>query len=514
MSFFSGNFAHQFRLSLRTALLGPQVLAFLPALTLIGYWWGGERAMLYMALLLPVLFAVSGLFSGSGSLLDARDGATKLRLRKAAVHALDQYLSVEKETGRATAALVINIDDFHQVEENYGARAASSILLQIAERLQYALRDNDILVRLNGDRFGVALTPMRRVDLETLIQLAARLQSAAAEPYSVDATRIYITISVGFCTTARLNARSGEMMLQSAESAVTAAAAQGAGSIRAYSPEIKRRALALKVIHDGAASALERGEIVPWFQPQISTDTGRITGFTAIARWEHPEQGAILPADFMSTLINLGASNRLWEIMLNQSLLALQEWNRGNEMVGTVSIQFSHDNLSDPKITEKLQWELDRYEQDASGLRIEIIEEIIAESNNDVVVKNIAALAAMGCLIDVSDFGTGHASIAKLRQFSIDRVKIDRSFIARVDRDRDQQNMVAAVLTMSEQMGLSTLADGAETVGEHAMLAQLGCQNVQGLSVAKPMPFAQTIDWIKAHGSKLPNAVQLGRKAG
>ncbi|MFV2002969.1 MAG: putative bifunctional diguanylate cyclase/phosphodiesterase [Paracoccaceae bacterium] len=496
------------------ALMGPQTLAFLPAVTLAGYWFGGEGFLIFLALLLPAVFALGGMFSGTGpAWADARDGETELRLRGSAERALGQILANEQATGKTTAAIAVSLDDFVSVERQFGRKAATMILKQAGERLTYALRETDAIVRLSGPRFAVALGPIRRADLETLIQLSARLQSAIAEPFSLDATRIYVTASVGFCLPGRAPDRSGTALLECAEDALETAISHGAGSIRAYSAETKRRAADRLALHSEIAGAMDTGQVRAWFQPQISTHTGEITGFEALARWEHPERGTILPMDFVPALAGLGLQARLCEIILGQSLLALRDWDRAGHTVPGVSVNFSGDELSNPKLSEKVRWELDRFDIAPARLCVEILEDVIAASEEDVIVRNILALSELGCSIDLDDFGTGHASIASIRRFAVDRIKIDRSFITRVDRDRDQQNMVAAILTMAERLEIDTLAEGVETIGEHAILAQLGCGHVQGFSVARPMPPEATLDWITRHNQKLSTAPLLGKKA-
>jgi EAL domain-containing protein (putative c-di-GMP-specific phosphodiesterase class I) len=130
-----------------------------------------------------------------------------------------------------------------------------------------------------------------------------------------------------------------------------------------------------------------------------------------------------------------------------------------------------------------------------------------------MVTRNIAGLVELGCRIDLDDFGTGQASIAAIRRFSVSRIKIDRSFVSKADSDPEQQKLIGAILSMAEQLDLETLAEGVETVGEHALLAQLGCHHVQGFGIARPMPFEQTIDWVRAHRTKLRAAPRIGRGA-
>ena len=158
--------------------------------------------------------------------------------------------------------------------------------------------------------------------------------------------------------------------------------------------------------------------------------------------------------------------------------------------------------------------ELDRFDLSPDRLNVEILETVIALSPDDTITRNIKLLSDLGCQIDLDDFGTGHASLSSIRRFAVQRIKIDRSFVTRVDRDAEQQRMVAAILMMAEKLGLETLAEGVETAGEHATLAQLGCGHVQGFGIALPMPFEQTALWIRSHVSKLQKPPEIGRQTG
>ncbi len=484
---------------------GPQVLMFVPAAMLGGFWLVGEEAMIFLALLFPALFALAGMFSGTGPAWgEAMDGETGLAMRGKAEKLLTTTLMAEEQTGRSAAAIALQIDEIEAVESQFGPAAAAKLRRMAADRIASATRDTDIVVRLGEHRFGVAVGPMKRADLETLIQLSARLQSEIAEPFPIDGARVFVTASVGFCLPGRAPSRQGPVMLECAEAALNEALLNGHGMIRAYSPELVRRQIERDEISDEIETALEAGQIVPWFQPQVSTDTGQITGFEALARWEHPTRGIIPAREFLPTLVDKGFENRLSEIILAGSLAALKTWDEAGFDVPTVSVNFGAARLADPKACDKIQWELDRYEIAADRLCVEITEDVIASAHDDVNVNNIVRLADMGCKIDLDNFGTGHASIANIRRFTIHRIKIDKSFVTRVDRDRDQQNMVAAVLTMAERLSLDTIAEGVETTGEHAMLAQLGCGSVQGHTVCRPVSLDSSKAWITQYQAKLP----------
>ena len=504
-----------FQNRMRAALIGPQTLAFLPALTLGAYWFGGEGLLLFCALILPAAFAITGLFSGTGPAWnEPRDRDTRLHLRSVAERAISETLADTATSGKTTAAIALELDEFDELERQYGSRAASAILHQVGERLCGMLRENDHVVRLDGPRFAIALGPVRRADLEVLIQLASRLQSAISDPFSVDATRIFLTASVGFCLPSQAKRASGPVMIGCAERALSVALHTGPGAVRAYSPELEKLDQQRDALHNDVESALASGEIVPWFQPQVSTDTGEITGFETLARWIHPAEGVIYPGDFLPAIEALGLSEKLCMTMVSRALAALRQWDRAGLSVPMVAVNFSSAELSNPKLTEWIKWELDRYELSPERLCVEILEDVIAVSDDDVIIRNIQALAELGCRIDLDDFGTGHASIASIRRFSVNRIKIDRSFITRIDRDREQQNMVAAILTMAERLGIDTLAEGVETIGELALLAQLGCGHVQGFSIAKPMPFEDSEKWIVERREKMPKTPPVGRKTG
>ncbi|MBC7736015.1 MAG: EAL domain-containing protein, partial [Candidatus Saccharibacteria bacterium] len=200
-----------------------------------------------------------------------------------------------------------------------------------------------------------------------------------------------------------------------------------------------------------------------------------------------------------------GLSSRLGEVMVYNALMALTRWDKAGFKIPTVAVNFSKSELRSPGLASKLKWELDRFDLPPERLTVEILETVVADGDNDVVVANIAAISQMGCGVDLDDFGTGHASITSIRRFAVRRIKIDRSFVTRVDEDREQQKVVSAILSMAEQLGMQTIAEGVETPEEHAILAQLGCRHVQGFSIARPMPVDETMDWISR---------QLARKAG
>lgn len=505
----------QLRHQILPVLMGPPILAFLPAVTLGTFWLGGEAALVIASLGLPLLFAFVGAFGDRTSLMGVpRDNVTGLLLREGFETVIQQVYEETARSQQRSACFMLELDDFKELIERHGQDAADLVAHQTGERIRSALRAPDTVARIGDSRFAVCLMPVRQLDLELCIQLAGRMQSAVEDPVSLDGASIYMTCSVGFCLNRRAPGPDGASWQAAAAEALADAQRSGPSGIRAYSAEIHRRSRARSDLRDEAAAALENGQIQPWFQPQISTDTGKITGFEALARWTHPVHGLLPTEMFLPAIEEAGLMERLGQVILYHALTAIKAWDSAGADVPRVGVNFASDELRNPSLVERIRWELDRFELTPDRLVVEILESVMSNTPDDTITRNIVGLGDLGCRIDLDDFGTGHASIASIRRFAVTRIKIDRSFVMKADRDPEQQRLIGAILTMAERLDLETLAEGVETVGEHALLAQLGCDHVQGFGIGRPMPFGQTLDWIAAHQAKLHDVPKIGRETG
>ncbi len=498
----------------RSLVTGPQALAFMPAMALAAFWIGGEAWLIIVALALPLIIALASRGADGSVAHSERDPSPPEESMDALNRALEAAMSGATRTGRSTGCIMLAVDDLRDLLDRHGLGATETIMLRLAARITSSLREGDRVVRLPGGEFGIAIAPMRHLDLESAIQMAGRLQLSVEEPLSLDATTVYLSCSVGFCLASRNPGSGSSDLLDAARAALSDAQQNGPSAIRAFNERMRVSRARESLLADEAAAALEAGLIVPWFQPQISTDTGLITGFEALARWQHPERGLISPTEFLPVLEQSGQLERLGEVMLYHALTALRSWDAAGLDIPRVGVNFANEELHNPKLLDKIRWELDRFNLPASRLSVEVLETVVAAAPDDTVSRNINGLAKLGCVIDLDDFGTGHASISSIRRFAVARIKIDRSFVLKVDRDPEQQRIVNAILTMADRLDLDTLAEGVETLGEHAMLAQLGCGHVQGFGIARPMPFDQTADWIRNHNAKLQQAPTIGRSAG
>ncbi len=507
--------ADRFPDTLRAALFGPPLLAFVPALSLAAYQFGGETALVWAALATPATIAMlRWLPLASRGSADARDAATGLPLAGAARRALDRNIAASQDGSAQTAALAIEIDDGPALFSRVGETATTELLKGIADRLSGVLRTGDVLARNGSHGFVLSLALTRRLDLESLVQLAARLQRSLADPLPLGGQGIHVTLCIGFCLPQRSEDRTGKACLDAALAALDEARRNAPGAIRSFTPDLQARRRPAAGLEEALVHAFASAQIGAWFQPQLSTDTGAISGMEALARWHHPKHGVLLPGDFLPAIEALGLQRRLTEVILDDVLTALRHWDEGGFDVPSVAVNMSAADLTDPMLPERLRWELDRHDLTPERLGIEVLETVIAGHGDEVVIRNLAALADMGCRIDLDDFGTGHAAIASIRRFRVGRIKIDRSLVTRIDSDPDQRTILSAILELAQRLGVDTLAEGVETRGEHALLAQLGCRHVQGFSIARPMPFEDAAAWMSRHRGRQAGALWPNREAG
>ncbi len=481
-----------------------KILALLPLLALLAVQLGGEAALAGLAVALPLAVLAFGRKGGP-----ADSGAMSDQV----IARLDATLAEVKASGGTTGCLVIQFDDAAHLCDRLSRARQSEVLSACVARLRGALRPGDLLYTLEDGSLAVALAASPRLDLEIMVRIAARLQLVAQQPVTLATGPVQVTCSIGFCVAQQLSQPSGRALLDAAQVAGDEASACRPGAIRGFSAELARARADRDGLRAGFAGAVDRGEIRAWFQPQVSTDSGEVTGIEALARWQHPDRGCLAPGAFLPALEGSDLMELLGQTMLTQSLATLAEFDRKGLMIPTVAVNFSAQELRDPHLPERLGWTLDRFQLAPSRLTVEVLESVVAGDGEDIIAANIGRIAAMGCNVDLDDFGTGHASITAIRRFALNRLKIDRSFIRDVDQNRDQQNLVTAILSLAERLGLATLAEGVETPGEHALLAQLGCGHVQGYVIARPMPVDDLAAWLAAHRETRAQALRIDVKA-
>lgn len=432
--------------------------------------------------------------------------------RSGVIRALDRAL--DQAPGSVLLALSVQMDDNPGVADRFDAADQSRLHDIISDRLTDALGAGEKIGAFNTCAFALTVDPREAVTMESTIHLSRRIQQALGKPIDIAGERLFMSFSIGFCLSDRVTHRTGAQMVSASHVALLEARRHGPAAIRSYSTKMQERIDERAQLDRELTDALENGQIQAYFQPQVSAQTGEITGFETLARWVHPERGIVPPFEFLPVLEKSGRMPDLGRVMLRDALSALQHWRNRGMTVPRVGVNFATAELRDPSFVERVEMELDRFGLTADCLAIEVLETVVADKSDTIIIDNLSGLARLGCCIDLDDFGTGHASITNIRRFSIERIKIDRSFVSGVDQDPEQQEMVATIIDMAQRLGLDTLAEGVENEEERDVIAQMGCGHLQGFGIARPMAMGETDQWITTYNANRLGLTPLRRQGG
>jgi diguanylate cyclase (GGDEF)-like protein len=492
------------------ALARIDVLALFPLTALVAIWLGLDDLVLLTAFLLPALLALRTLGAAF-----VGDHAPDLRGDVSGRRAILDAIGAAVERGeQASACILLQIDDWDSLTDRWGLEAAGDITARCGDRIATALRPGDVVARLADARFGIVLQPSRSLRLGTREAIVERLRAVLSEPVTVDGTTTRLSVSAGHAAMIREAGDPAAATLRAAEAALAEALRHGPNAVRAFAPAMLQQRRARADLAAEVDSALETGQIRPWFQPQIHANTRVISGFEALARWHHPERGLLGPADFLPAIDDAGRMDALGRVMLSDALDALRQWDGAGLRVPTVAINLSAGELRNPALADHVKWEVDRFDIAPGRLTVEIPETLATRADDDSVIAGIAALGRHGIALDLDDFGIGQASLHAIRRFGIARIKIDRSFIAGLEHNADRQAMVTAILSMARHLGVQTLAEGVEDAATLALLVQMGCDHAQGFHIAAPMPLDETVAWATRHNETLARPSAIGRRAG
>ncbi|EAR52455.1 diguanylate cyclase, putative [Oceanicola granulosus HTCC2516] len=465
-------------------------IALVAALMAIAAWLVLQQpALLAAAFLLPAMLAI-----GSDGRLRAQeaDALTGLLRHDGLCRVLDA-----EDGAHTRGALVLEMDGWQALEERLERAELDRLLAVLGQRLRLAVRGGDHCARFEGPTFAVGLPPSPDLGAAAAERLARRVQEVLAQPLRLGDDAFRPSLSLGLalsCDGARADAAA---LLQAARLAQIEAARAGPGEVRRYGPNMQERVARREVMVRDLSRALAAGEIGVQFQPQIELASDAVTGFEALARWTSAELGPVPPPEFLAAARQAGLVERLGQTILDEALRALAGWDAVGLPVPAVAVNLSAEELRDPGLVDRVAFTLARHDLAPGRLTIEVLETVVSEPDG-AAAETLHALARLGCRIDLDDFGTGHASITSIRRFPVDRIKIDRSFVASVDTEIEQRGMMEAILTMADRLGLDTLAEGVETPEELAALRELGCRQAQGFLIARPMPAEAARAWLES----------------
>jgi len=392
------------------------------------------------------------------------------------------------------AVLHVDVERFGEVNETLGHDRGDELLTQLASRLRSALRDGSVLARLDADEFGV-LVP--GVGVEQARAVATRVRAAADAPFQLSGVPVGVELSAGIAA-APAHGSTAEALLQHADVALSLAKRQRSG-YAVYDPAFDTRDTERLTLLGELRDALEREELVLFFQPRARLDSGEIRAVEALVRWQHHERGLLGPGAFVPAAEHTGLIRPLGRYVLERALRQQVAWRReGIDL--EVGVNLTMVDLLDAALPDEVAALLRREGVQASRLVAEITESSLMSDPvrvHDVVTR----LSALGVRIAVDDFGTGYSSLAYLSRLPVDEIKIDRSFVQAMTERPEDASIVASIVDLARNLGLACVAEGVETQAHWDALRRLGCDHAQGYLLGKPMPADALADLVRARAA-------------
>jgi diguanylate cyclase (GGDEF)-like protein/PAS domain S-box-containing protein len=407
------------------------------------------------------------------------DGLTGLPNRSLFMDRLGQALAFQqRRSDYRFAVLFLDVDRFKTVNESLGHTQGDVLLVQIARRLREMTHPGDTVARLGGDEFALLLGDF--TDPEEPVRTAERMQEALSTPYDLDGTEVFTTASIGVAVGSREYSRPEEL-LRDADTAMYRAKDLGRARHALFQPAMHAHAQAQLQLDTDLRRAIEREELRLRYQPVVSLFTGQITGCEALIVWEHPTRGPIPPGDFIPTAEETGLIVPIGRWALTQACMDAKAWNDAlaRSPGVSVSVNLSAKQLVRPELLEDVRGALERSGLDARRLRLEVTESVIMENAGPaaLLLNQLKALS-VGLLLD--DFGTGYSSLSYLHNFRFDTLKIDRSFVARLEQSGKQAEIVRTIVGLARALQMEVVAEGVENAAQAQQLQALRVDSGQG----------------------------------
>ena len=426
--------------------------------------------------------------------LAAEDALTGLANRRSFAHhltitsrhsvQLDSTVSCQVEY----AVLVLDLDHFKAVNDTLGHPVGDKLLQAVALRLKSSIRTNDFIARLGGDEFAIILTHVD--NREEVSGVADRLIATISAPFEIDGHQISMGVSIGVAL-GPIDAADTTDLLVAADLALYAAKGAGRCTKQFYSAEMHEQAQLRREIETDLRAGIDDNQLTLHAQPIVNLKRNTITGFEALVRWRHPTKGMISPLDFIPIAEETGLIVPLGDWVLRQACRAAKTWPQHI----SIAVNLSPVQFTSPTLVSSIEAILAETGLPAHRLELEITERILMQDS----AANIATLRQikqLGVRIAMDDFGTGYSSLSYLQSFPFDKIKVDRSFVAELGQDRSTNVIVTSVINIARARGMTTTAEGVETLSQLHQLSALGCDEAQGYLLSRPLPIEQAADLV------------------
>jgi diguanylate cyclase (GGDEF)-like protein/PAS domain S-box-containing protein len=411
---------------------------------------------------------------------------------------LDLALARGRRADRGVAVLSVDLDDFKLINDSLGHEAGDDLIRDLADRVGDATRDTDLVARPGGDEFLILLADLDRTppmpggqDGATISAeaVAVRIQQAMLEPFEAAGTELYLSASVGISVFPN-DAEDAATLLKNADTAMFRSKKAGPGGYVVHAAE-DASAMSRLSLSTRLRKAVETKQWVLHYQPLIELGSGRMYGVEALIRWPEPNGSLVPPGEFIPLAEEMGLIEAIGDWVVDEICRQDAQW-RAEGLELELGFNLSPRQLWQPDLVEKIASPLVIAGIDPTRVTVEITEST-AMTDPDRVVAILQELHRRGLKLAIDDFGTGYSSLARLKHMPVDILKIDRSFVRDVDRDRDAANMVGAMISLAENLGMAPLAEGIETRGEWEFLAERGCGLGQGFFFSRPVPASEIL---------------------
>lgn len=402
------------------------------------------------------------------------------------------------------AVLFLDIDRFKAINDSLGFEIGDRLLMAIAQRLTCTLHSSDTIARLGGDEFAVLLENMK--DIQFAAAIAEKIQQQLARPFILDDHEVFTNVSIGIALSANGYERA-EDLLRDADTAMYQAKAQGTGHYKIFQHSMHSLVVARLQLENDLRHALDRQELELYYQPIVSLRALKIKGFEVLIRWRHPDRGIISPSKFIPVAEETGLIVPIGWWILKQACHQLRKWHQQFPLRSplTISVNLSAKQFS-TQMVEQINQILQETQMESRYLKLEITESLLLE-NAPFTTTMLKKLKKLGVQISLDDFGTGYSSLSYLHQFPIDILKIDRSFINKIDTDIEQLAIVRAIVSLAWNLSLEVIAEGVETAKHLAQLRALKCRYGQGYLFSQPTNSAVATQLLAAGTQALKNRI-------
>jgi diguanylate cyclase (GGDEF)-like protein/PAS domain S-box-containing protein len=404
------------------------------------------------------------------------------------------------------AVLFLDLDGFKLINDSLGHAIGDQLLIGVANRLEKSLRVSDTvtrieklftLARLGGDEFTILLDQVKDSSDATLV--AERLMKAMAAPFHLHGRKLFSSVSIGIALSST-GYDKPEDLLRDADTAMYRAKNRGKGRYEVFDLEMRASVIARLQLETDLRNALERQEFRNFYQPIVSLDSGRIAGFEALLRWQHPTRGLVQPLDFIPVAEETGMIHELGWWNLQKACRQLSDWNkcRNGDVPLTMSVNLSVKQFLQPELVTKIEELLREIGLPPETLKLEITESTVMTDPN-AAVEMLSQIKALGVQLSIDDFGTGYSSLSYLHRFPLDTLKIDRSFTKSIGEEGDSMEIVRTILPMASSLHLNVIAEGVESAEQLQILRKLRCEFAQGYYFCKPVPADEAEALLEKH---------------